>query len=102
MKQQRQPQSPQSPLTPRQEAFLLRRACRDAGEGLCRGIVRDYRRGSRRADLRHYAATLLVGLCLAVLTAMLTAWLYPYTMSGGDRQQRLAAYSLTQKMLMRS
>lgn len=102
MKQQRQPHSPQSPLTPRQEAFLLRLACRDAGEGLCRGIVRDYRRGSRRADLRHYAATLLVGLCLAVFTAMLTAWLYPYTMSGGDRQQRLAAYSLTQKMLMRS
>ena len=99
MKQQQQPQSP---LTPRQEAFLLRRACRDAGEGLCRGIVRNYRRGSRRADLRHYAATLLVGLCLAVFTAMLTAWLYPYTMSGGDRQQRLAAYSLTQKMLMRS
>lgn len=102
MKQQQQPQSPQSPLTPRQEAFLLRWACRDAGEGLCRGIVRDYRRGSRRADLRHYAATLLVGLCLAVFTAMLTAWLYPYTMSGGDRQQRLAAYSLTQKMLMQS
>ncbi len=102
MKQQRQPQSPQSPLTPRQEAFLLRWACRDAGEGLCQGIVRDYRRGSRRADLRHYAATLLVGLCLAVFTAMLTAWLYPYTMSGGDRQQRLAAYSLTQKMLMQS
>lgn len=89
-------------MASQQETYLLRRACRDAGEGLCRSIVRDYRRGSRRADLRHYAATLLVGLCLAVFTAMLTAWFYPYTMSGGDRQQRLAAYALTRNILMQS
>lgn len=89
-------------MASQQETYLLRQACRDAGEGLCRGIVRDYRRGSRRADLRHYAATLLVGLCLAVFTAMLTAWFYPYTMSGGDRQQRLDAYALTCNILMQS
>ena len=100
MKQQQQTLQPS--MASQQETYLLRRACRDAGEGLCRGIVRDYRRGSRRADLRHYAATLLVGLCLAVFTAMLTAWLYPYTMSGGDRQQRLAAYALTRNILMQS
>lgn len=99
MKQQ---QTLQPSTASQQETYLLRRACRDAGEGLCRGIVRDYRRGSRRADLRHYAATLLVGLCLAVFTAMLTAWFYPYTMSGGDRQQRLAAYALTRNILMQS
>ena len=100
MKQQQQTLQPS--MASQQETLLLRRACRDAGEGLCRGIVRDYRRGSRRADLRHYAATLLVGLCLAVFTAMLTAWFYPYTMSGGDRQQRLAAYALTRNILMQS
>ena len=100
MKQQHQTLQPS--MASQQETYLLRRACRDAGEGLCRGIVRDYRRGSRRADLRHYAATLLVGLCLAVFTAMLTAWFYPYTMSGGDRQQRLAAYTLTRNILMQS
>ena len=100
MKQQQQTLQPS--MASQQETYLLRRACRDAGEGLCRGIVRDYRRGSRRADLRHYAATLLVGLCLAVFTAMLTAWFYPYTMSGGDRQQRLAAYALTRNILMQS
>ena len=100
MKQQQQTLQPS--MASQQETYLLRRACRDAGEGLCRGIVRDYRRGSRRADLRHYAATLLVGLCLAVFTAMLTAWFYPYTMSGGDRQQRLSAYALTRNILMQS
>jgi hypothetical protein len=100
MKQQQQTLQPS--MASQQETYLLRRACRDAGEGLCRGIVRDYRRGSRRADLRHYTATLLVGLCLAVFTAMLTAWFYPYTMSGGDRQQRLAAYALTRNILMQS
>lgn len=100
MKQQQQTLQPS--MASQQETYLLRRACRDAGEGLCRGIVRDYRHGSRRADLRHYAATFLVGLCLAVFTAMLTAWFYPYTMSGGDRQQRLAAYTLTRNILMQS
>ena len=74
----------------------------DAGEALCRDIARGYRRGSRRVDLRHYAVTLLVGLCLVVLTARITAWSFPYTMSGGDRQERLAAFTLTQKILMQS
>lgn len=91
-----------SPLSPQQESLLLRKACHDAGEALCRDIARGYRRGSRRVDLRHYAVTLLVGLCLVVLTARITAWSFPYTMSGGDRQERLAAFTLTQKILKQS
>lgn len=89
---------PQS-LRERQENRLLALACRRASEGLARDIALGYRQGRRCADRRHTVATLVVGLCLMVSVAGLVGWMHPYTMSGGDRQERIAAFENTRQIL---
>ena len=86
-------------LRERQENQLLVQACRQASEGLAKDIALGYRQGCRRADRRHTVATLAVGLCLMVSVAGFVGWMYPYTMNGGDRQERIAAFEKTQQIL---
>lgn len=82
-----------------QENLLLEEACLQASQELCAAVGQGYRKGSRRADWRHAVASVAVCLCLVLSSVALVGWMYPYTMGGGDRHDRIAAYETTQQML---
>ncbi len=75
--------------------------CFKAEQEIHATIAANYRRGVRRVTLRHFGGVLLLYLCLATLTGCAMAWYYPHTMTGTDRDTRMADYELTQQMVAR-